>query len=168
MAGEARRPDWRWRIAASVAAAAAALGACSEPEPPPAPARDVSNIGYRVKVLAGDILVVDGVHVRLSNAFAPEGVPRARCWAEAVASRQVAAVVEDMVRGSHSISVRPTGGRDEYNRVYAVVDLDGIDLGQTLYERALAAQPPKGRFEWCAPLSVAGPGAPTVLSILRP
>lgn len=148
---------------------AAALAGCSPAEPQaPAPAREPPGIVDRVKVLNADILVVDGAHLRLSNAFAPEGVPNARCWAEAVAARQGMLAVQAMVRSAHAIAVKPTGGRDEYDRIYATVSLDGVDLGQTLYDEGIAAQPPKGRFAWCEPLSTAGEGPPSLSAILRP
>jgi endonuclease YncB( thermonuclease family) len=148
---------------------AAILTACGPARSPePAPGREPPGIVDRVKVLSADILVVDGRHLRLSNAFAPEGVPNARCWAEAVAARQGMLAVQNMVRTAHAISVTPTGGRDEYDRFLATISLDGVDLGQTLFAEGLAAQPPKGRFPWCEPLSAAGPGAPSLDALLRP
>jgi len=145
------------------------LVACGPAKAPaPAPGREPPGIVDRVKVLNADILVVDGRHLRLSNAFAPEGVPKARCWAEAVAARQGTLAVQNMVRTAHAISVTPTGGRDEYDRFLATISLDGVDLGQTLFAEGLAAQPPKGRFPWCEPLSAAGPGAPSLDALLRP
>ncbi|HEX2562077.1 MAG TPA: nuclease, partial [Phenylobacterium sp.] len=66
----------------------------------------------RVSVLSGDTFIVDGRGVRLANAFAPEPIPRARCWAEALAAKQTARVVQQMMREATTIEVKPTGPRD--------------------------------------------------------
>ncbi|MET0293485.1 MAG: nuclease [Phenylobacterium sp.] len=126
------------------------------------------TVAERVSVLAADTLVVDGRHVRLANAYTPESVPRARCWAEAQASMLAARVVQQMVREATSIEVRPTGPRDIYNREYAIVMLSGQDLGQVLYQEGLAAQPgPNARFPWCDPISQSAGGAPDIFSLME-
>lgn len=147
---------------------AALLVSCSKKEPERAsapPAVATPTPASRTKVLAGDILVVDGKHFRLSNAFAPEAIPRARCWAEALAAREVQRAVKQLVLDAHDIQIAPTGGRDEYDRVFAEVSLDGLDLGQTLYDDGLAARPEKGRFEWCNALSETRVGAPPLRAL---
>jgi len=123
----------------------------------------------RVKVLSADTLVIDKTPVRLANAFAPEPIPQARCWAEAVASNEATEIVRDMVRGATTVDVRATGGVDEYNRAFSTVALGGLDLGQMLYDRGLAAKPGerRRRFEWCNPISQDSPGAPTLSSLLK-
>lgn len=141
-------------------ALALATGACGRDDPPLASGPQPPSIAYRVWVIEGDALIVDGRHIRLSNAYAPASVPSARCWAEALASKFAIQQVKEMIRTASRIEVMPTGGRDEYNRVYAQVKLDGLDLGETLYHQGLAAQPPKGRFEWCNGISQGGAGAP--------
>ena len=132
--------------------AASALAGCS-PKPalfvdiPPTPR------SAQVVVVEPDALVVDGRHVRLSNALTPHLVPRARCWAEAVAARQARDAVRGLVAEARDVTVSPTGGVDEYDRSLSRVSLDGRDLGQALVDRGMAA-PPGGRaFDWCAPLS---------------
>jgi endonuclease YncB( thermonuclease family) len=149
-----RHIGWLAGVAALVAAG------CGNDERPLASGPQPPSIAYRVWVLGGDGLVVDGQHIRLSNAHAPESVPQARCWAEGLASKFAIQKVKAMVREARTIEVTPTGGRDEYNRVYARVSLDGLDLGTSLVEQGLAATPPKGRFEWCNPISLGGEGAP--------
>jgi hypothetical protein len=123
----------------------------------------------RVQVLSADTLVIDKKPVRLANAFAPEPIPQARCWAEAVASNEATEIVREIVRGASSVDVKATGGVDEYNRPFSMVALDGLDLGQTLYDRGLAARPgeTRRRFEWCHPISQRDPGAPTVSSLMK-
>ena len=78
-------------MAATVAGLAlATLAACSEPEPSRAPAEAPPNISARIQVLNADTLVIDDAHLRLAGVYAPQGIPDARCWAEAMASKQAA------------------------------------------------------------------------------
>jgi endonuclease YncB( thermonuclease family) len=139
--------------------AASALAGCSRKQPlfvdvPPTPR------SAQVVVVEPDAMVVDGRHVRLSNALAPHLVPHARCWAEAVAARQARDAVRNLVAEAHDVTVSPTGGIDEYNRTLSRVSLDGRDLGEALVGRGMAASPGGQPFDWCAPLSTslaAGP-----------
>ncbi len=139
--------------------AAVTLAGCSRGSPlfvdvPPPPR------SAQVVVLEPDALVVDGRHVRLSNAVAPQLVPHARCWAEAVAARQARDAVRSLVIEARDVTVTPTGGVDEYTRSLSRVSLDGRDLGQALLGRGMAAPPDRRPFDWCAPLSTslaAGP-----------
>ena len=156
--------------AAAALAAVVTLAGCGERQPlltdkqtPDVPLTE------RIQVLSADTLVIDKKPVRLANAFAPEPIPQARCWAEAVASNEATEIVRDMVRGATTFDVRATGGVDEYNRPFSTVALDGLDLGQTLYDRGLAAKPgeTRRRFEWCHPISQNDPGAPTLSSLLK-
>jgi endonuclease YncB( thermonuclease family) len=154
------------RVALMLLAALALAGCGRKSEKPPvgeAPAAIRPN----VVVLAADTLVIDGKHYKLSNAFAPEPVPDARCWAEALAAKQATRTAAAMVAHAASIQAHPTGGVDEYARVLAKIDIDGADLGQTLFEQGLAARPAKGRFEWCNPISRGDPGAPNVMTMME-
>lgn len=155
------------RLAASVALVLA-LGACGrgKPQPPP-PGEAVGQVRPTVTVVNADAYVIDGKHVRLARAFAPEPVPHARCWAEALAAKQAARVVQAMFDRAARIDVQPTGGADEYARAYAKVRLDGADLGEILFHEGLVARPPKGRFEWCNPLSRDDAGAPDLWSVME-
>ena len=132
--------------------AASALAGCS-PKPqlfvdvPPTPR------SAQVVVVEPDALVVDGRHVRLSNALTPHLVPRARCWAEAVAARQARNAVRGLVAEARDVTVSPTGGGDENKRSLSPLSLDGRDLGQALVDRGMAAPPGRRAFDWCAPLS---------------
>lgn len=146
--------------------AALALSGCGPEEQPLSSGASV-GIAHRVTVLSGDAIVVDRQHYRLANGFAPEVTPQARCWAEAVAARQVTNYVQQLVKSAADIEVTPTGGRDEYNRQYALISLDGLDLGQTLFEEGLVARPPKGRFAWCHAISENDAGAPDVFVMMR-
>lgn len=148
----------------------ASLAGCKQPaplladdKPPPVAVVD------RVQVLSADTLIIDKKSVRLANAFAPEPIPQARCWAEATASNEATEAVRAMVRAARTVDVRTVGGADEYNRAFSLVALDGLDLGQTLYDRGLAARPgeTRRRFEWCNPISQQDPGAPTISSLMK-
>jgi endonuclease YncB( thermonuclease family) len=116
----------------------------------------------QVVVVEPDALVVDGRHVRLSNALTPHLVPRAHCWAEAVAARQARDAVRSLVAEAREVTVSPTGGVDEYNRSLSRVSLDGRDLGQALVDRGMAAPTRVLAFDWCAPLSTSLASGPPV------
>jgi endonuclease YncB( thermonuclease family) len=151
----------------AVAAAGLGLAGC-EPQRAPAEREPAApSVAERVSVLSGDTFIVDGRGVRLANAFAPEPIPRARCWAEALAAKQAARVVQQLMREASSIEVRPTGEKDSYNRDFAIVMLGGLDLGQTLYDEGMAGRPGTRRFPWCDPISENAEGAPTIYSLME-
>jgi endonuclease YncB( thermonuclease family) len=150
--------------------AASVLVACEKtPDLPSSIALPPQGLGDRVRVLSADAMVIDGQHVRLANAYAPQGVPDARCWAEATAAQTTLAWVRAKMRDAREIAVEPATGVDEFHRQLAVVTLDGVDLGQEMYENGLAARRAdglNGRFAWCEPISGKAPGAPAVSSLL--
>lgn len=149
--------------AVALALALAACGRAPEPKPALAPAPSLSE---RVKVLNGDALTLDGEDLRLANAYAPQPIPDARCWAEALAAREAARELRTLVAEGREISIRRTGQRDEYNRALAYVTLDRLDLGDTLYSMGLAARRGPTPFRWCAGFSEAAAGAPTLQSLM--
>ena len=138
-----------------------------KPAPPPVGEASTAPVKAHVTVLAADILVIDGKHVRLSSAFGPEPVPDARCWAEALAAKQATRTVAAMVDRAASVQAHPTGAVDDYNRALATVTIDGADLGQTLFDEGLAARPAGPRFEWCNPISRNELGAPPLLKMME-
>jgi hypothetical protein len=145
------------------------LAGCQRTPDPPASISEPPGLGDRVRVLSADAMVVDGRHVRLANAYAPQGVPDARCWAEATAALLAVDRVRDRIKDARTINVGPASGFDEYHRELAIVTLDGVDLGQELYDQGLAARrtaAPNGRFSWCDPISRKAPGAPPVNALL--
>lgn len=152
------------RILAAAMALASALAACTKPEPPLKAAAPPS-ITAHVRVLDADVLVIDGQHVRLSNAYAPESLLHARCWAESVASDHAAAFVRDLVQRASSYEFRRTGAVDDYGRTYGVVSIDNADLGDILYNAGLASRPSNPRFDWCGPISKQAGGAPKIASL---
>jgi hypothetical protein len=153
--------------AALILLAALAMAGCGRKSEKPPISEEPAAIRPNVVVLAADTLVIGGKHYKLSNAFGPEPVPDARCWAEALAAKQATRTVAAMVGRAASVQAHPTGGVDEYDRIFAKIDIDGADLGQMLFEQGLAARPAHGRFEWCNPISQGDPGAPNVTTMME-
>jgi len=153
-------------VAAAAVAALLALAAGCRPAAEPkhegtAPAAPLSQ---RVKALNGDVLVVDGASLRLANAFAPQPIPYARCWAEALAAKQATRTLSALIAESHDLDVRTTGERDEFDRPLALISVDQLDLGETLVAAGLAARRTPKAFRWCDGFSIAQEGAPKVNS----
>jgi endonuclease YncB( thermonuclease family) len=147
--------------------ALATLGACSKPETPLVDTPPPSITGH-VRVLDADVLIIDGKHVHLANAYAPESLLHARCWAESLAADHAAEYAKDLVQHARSYEFKPTGETDDYNRTVGYLTIDGADLGDILYNQGLAARPSKPRFDWCRPISQKAEGAPRISSLLSP
>ena len=137
-----------------------ALAACSKAHDRTSQTLGPTSSHPTVVVVEGDAMMIDGRHVRLENAYAPRAAPHAHCWSEALAARQVRQAVRALMAEARDIKVTPTGGVDEYNRDFARINLDGLDLGETLRGRGLAAVPKAKAFDWCAPLSTDIPNGP--------
>lgn len=140
------------------------LAACRKAEQPLA-VQPPPSITDHVRVLDADVLVIDGRHVRLANAYGPESLLHARCWAESLASDHAAEYVKELVQHARAYDFRPTGQTDEYNRTVGYMTIDGADLGDTLYDQGLAARPTTPRFDWCQPISQKAEGAPKISSL---
>jgi len=143
----------------------AACGRAERPEP-----KREANVAPRpsVMVLAGDIVVINGEHIRLAGIVTPQPLPAARCWAEATAAKQVRLLVKSMTTDATDITVTRTGAKDPQGRTVAHVLLDGADLGDHLFSEGAAAKPADGEFRWCEPISQEREGAPNVLDLLTP
>jgi endonuclease YncB( thermonuclease family) len=159
-----RREPFAVRFWLAAAAVVMLLSACS-PRHKQLFADAPSHPVPQVLVVESDALVIDGRHVRLSNAAGPQAVPHAACWAEAVAAHEARESVRALVTGAQDITVTPTGGVDEYNRAWAHVSIDGLDLGLTLLQRGLAAPRNDHRFDWCAPLSTSVGQGPSISAL---
>ena len=143
---------------------ASALAACGKPEPP-LKAQAPPSITAHVRVLDADVLIVDGQHVRLANAYGPESLLHARCWAESLAADHAAEYVKGLVDRARSYDFKPNGKTDDYGRKLGLLSIDGADLGDILYDQGLAARPADPRFDWCGPISKKAPGAPKISSL---
>ena len=150
----------------AAAALALCVGACDAPEKPLVHSAPVTVSG-RVKVLNADTLVIDGRHVHLSNASAPQSVLHAHCWSEALLATDELAFVKDLVDHALTIDFKPSGQVDDYNRDLGLVRLDGMDLGDELYNRGMAARLTEPRFDWCRPVSEKAEGAPPMDALIK-
>lgn len=150
------------------AVAALALVACGKAEPAPeaAPRPPEPALTERVKVLNADVLVIDGQHIRLSGIWAPQPVPDARCWAEALAAREATARLREIIQQGTEIQVAPSAAKDSYERTITRVTVDRLDLSDNLVEQGLVARSDKYRFSWCEPISTNEPGAPPMRALM--
>ena len=121
---------------------------------------------YDVRVVDAEIMLVDGRRVRLANVDAPALVPTSRCWAEAIAARDAVLHLQAIVRQGRTVEVRLTGRQDPLGRSLAHVLIDGLDVGDALYEQALVARPAARPFRWCEPMSRETEGAPPMNPLL--
>ena len=147
---------------------ALALGAtaCDPPEKSFVHHQPVS-VSNRVLILNADTLVIDGQHVHLSNASAPQTTLHSRCWAEALLATNEIAYVRDLVNRTSNIQFKPTGQTDSYGRALGSVSLDGMDLGDDLYQHGMAARLTDPRFDWCQPISQKADGAPPISAVIN-
>ena len=121
---------------------------------------------YSVTVVDAEVLIVDGKRVQLSNVDAPALVPTARCWGEAIAARDAVAFVQRMVSEGRVAEVRVEDEGEGRGRAFGRVLIDGLDVGDALYEESLAARPGKRPFRWCEPMSRSVEGAPPMDPVL--
>lgn len=163
----ARMPDMApIRLLIAAALTIPLLAAC-DPKEKPLAATPPPSITSHVRALDSDVLVIDGKHIRLANAYGPESLLHARCWAESLASDHAAEYVKELIEHARSYEFQPNGKTDEYNRAYGLVTIDGADLGDILYAQGLAARPTDPRFDWCQPISQKMDGAPKISSLIN-
>lgn len=152
------------RTALLLIGATCALAACAPPEADRKSVRDQAPM-HHVQALAADTVVVDGRHLKLSNAETPVRIPQARCWAEALAAREARRRVNEITANVRDIDIAPTGRKDEYGRELAQVSFDGIDLGDALIAEGMAVRPGAAPFDWCAPISAQMPRSPNATAL---
>ena len=140
-----RAPAWLWPllllsvlVLMSACAPRAPLFIQSAPVGPPPP---------RILVLQSDVLVINGEAVRLADAVTPLPSPDARCAAEALGARQAEHRLKELTHGVRTATVTLTGARDDMNRPYAHVLLDGEDPAHDLIEDGLAVAAGGKRFD---------------------
>ena len=152
-------------LRALAAAALLALAACHErPGTPPDPTPEGTD--YDVRVIDTEILMVDGRRVKLSNVDAPALVPAARCWAEAVAAKEAIVFLQETAVSGRTAEVVPDGRQNLPGRIVGRVLIDGLDVGDALYNQGLAARPGSQPFRWCEPMSSQTDGAPPMDPVL--
>lgn len=122
-------------------------------------------VAPRIQVLQADAMVIDGQHIHLSDAAAPQAIPHAHCAAEASAAHQGRLRIEALASAARTVSVTPTGGTDMYNRTEAVVMINGVDPAQVLIDEGLAVKPSSKAFDWCGSISDTLDQAPNLLQL---
>lgn len=107
-------------------------------------------VAASVRTIDGDTIEVDGETIRILNIDTPE-IRHAQCDAE----RRLGEVAKNRVRqllAGGTIGIRRgDGGRmtDRYGRTLAVVDIDGVDIGEQLIAEGLARPWTGKRRSWC-------------------
>lgn len=103
-----------------------------------------------VRTIDGDTIEVDGETIRILNIDTPE-IRHAQCDAE----RRLGEVAKSRVRqllANGTIGIRRGDGSrmtDKYGRTLAVVDIDGVDIGEQLIAEGLARPWTGKRRSWC-------------------
>lgn len=156
----------RWTARTVVLVLAAGAAACEPPEQSFVHHQPVS-VSSRVLILNADTLVIDGRHIHLSNASAPQTTLHSRCWAEALLASNEIAYVRDLINRTTDIQFKPTGQVDGYGRELGLVSLNGMDLGDDLYQHGMAARLTDPRFDWCQPISQKAEGAPPLSAVVN-
>ena len=133
----------RDRLFIALAAASLGVSACVpkasfEADSPPTET-------HAVQVLAGDRMVIDGQSLTLADAQAPRPAPQAACRAEAAAAGQALAAARAALAAARHVDVRRADAPGDLR----LVNLDGLDLGQTLIAQGLAVDRRDGPMDWC-------------------
>jgi len=71
-----------------------------------------------------------------------------------------------MVENGRVAEVRIEREGEGLGRDFGRVLIDGLDVGDALYEQSLAARPGERPFRWCEPMSRAVEGAPPMNPVL--
>lgn len=99
---------------------------------------------HDVAVDAGDHLKIDGRRVVLADAQTPQPAPQAACRAESMIAQRAAATVRSHLASARHLEVYAAGPEPQ-----ALVNLDGLDLGQTLINEGLAVPRAQAAMDWC-------------------
>jgi len=128
----------------SLALGALSLAACAAP--PSIYADNQPAEAHDIRVYTADHLVIDGQELTLADAEAPKPGGKADCEAEGVAGAQAVTAVRSILAGARHIEVQKTD--DASGR--RLVNVDGLDLGQTLIAQKLAVARRDDGMDWCA------------------
>lgn len=125
---------------------AVALAACT---PHPSIYADNAPVeAHDIRVFSADHLMIDGQDLTLADAEAPK--PRGACEAEAAAGAEAAQAARAMLAAARHIDIRATD--DDSGR--RLVNVDGLDLGQSLIGQGLAVTRRPVAMDWCLRASV--------------
>jgi hypothetical protein len=95
--------------------------------------------------MRADRVSIDHRTITLADAETPQPRPHATCRAEDMIAAQAADVVRTTLSSARHIEVRPTGGAGDLG----LVNVDGLDLGQTLIRQGLAVSRGPVAMDWC-------------------
>jgi hypothetical protein len=98
---------------------------------------------HQIEVFAGDHLVIDHQDITLADAETPQPHPRAACRAEEISAAHAADVVRSKLTGAQHLEVHPGPGEGQ------LVNVDGLDLGQSLIKEGLAVSRGSVAMRWC-------------------
>lgn len=129
----------------SLALGALALSAAGCAPQPSIYADNQPAEAHDIRVYTADHLVIDGQELTLADAEAPKPGGKADCAAEGAAGVQASAAVRSILAGARHIEVH---GADERGR--KLVNVDGLDLGQSLIAQKLAVARRDEGMDWCA------------------
>ncbi|MFN3318375.1 MAG: thermonuclease family protein [Allorhizobium sp.] len=103
-----------------------------------------------VRAIDGDTIEVNGETIRILNIDTPE-IRHAQCDAERRLGEVAKQRVARLLRAGRIGIRRGDGGRmtDKYGRTLAVVDIDGVDIGEQLISEGLARPWTGKRRSWC-------------------
>ena len=105
---------------------------------------------HGLRVVDGDTLARGETRLRIVNLDAPDLGSHAKCEAERRKGQAAAQYARALLASAQSVSVRPAGRIDRYNRPLVWVDVDGRDYAALLIA-AGHGRPWRGRSsDWCA------------------
>lgn len=104
-----------------------------------------------MRAIDGDTIEIDGETIRILNIDTPE-IRHAQCDAERRLGEVAKQRVARLLRAGRIGIRRGDGGRmtDKYGRTLAVVDIDGVDIGEQLIAEGLARPWTGKRRSWCS------------------
>jgi len=105
---------------------------------------------HQIKVFAGDHLEIDHQDITLADAETPQPQPRAACRAEEISAAHAADVVRSKLTGAQHLEVHPGSGDGQ------LVNVDGLDLGQSLIREGLAVSRGSVAMKWCFQAGTSG------------
>jgi endonuclease YncB( thermonuclease family) len=103
-----------------------------------------------IRAIDGDTIEIDGETIRILNIDTPE-IRHAQCDAERRLGQVAKQRMARLLRAGRIGIRRGDGGRmtDKYGRTLAVVDIDGVDIGEQLIAEGLARPWTGKRRSWC-------------------
>lgn len=99
-----------------------------------------------IRIVDGDSFVLGTERIRIANIDAPE--MRCRCPSECALAEAATETLRSLLAGDVVVRVVRVGA-DRYGRSLALVEVNGVDVGETLVEMGLARKWAGRREAWC-------------------